>query len=116
MFIGRIEDDLWKYFELLHSNSTTHLKWNGLFAVDAICEGKGNRQGGLASGDEWKLYNNEMIQQLEDAATTLDRNSGVSTSCLAVADNVAPCETADHPLEALHQMQHPLRIMGQNST
>ena len=90
MFNGNIEDDLWKYFELLHQNSTTHLKWNGLSAVQAICEGKGNRQGGLASGDEWKIYNNKMIKQLEDAATPSDRIAGVSTSCLALADYTAP--------------------------
>jgi hypothetical protein len=116
MFNGRIEDDLWKYFELLHRNSTTHLKWSGLSAVDAISEGKGNRQGGLASGDEWKLYNNEMISQLEDAASPSDRISGVSTSCVAVADDVAPCVTGDHPREALHQMQHLISIVEDHGT
>ena len=63
---------------------------------------KRNRQCGLASGDEWKLYDNEMIQQLENAATASDRISGVSTSCVAVADDVAPSVTADDPREALH--------------
>ena len=116
MFNGNIEDDLWKYFELLHQNSTTHLKWNGLSAVQAICEGKGNRQGGLASGDEWKIYNNKMIKQLEDAATPSDRIAGVSTSCVAVADDVAPCVTADSPREALHQMQNLISIVEDNGT
>ena len=62
----------------------------------SVCEGKGNHQGGLASGDEWKLYNNEMIQQLEDAATALDRISGFSTSCVAVADDAINFRTAQH--------------------
>ena len=51
MFNGDLEDDLWLYFALLHQNSTTHIKWNGLSSVNSITEGKGNRQGGLASGD-----------------------------------------------------------------
>ena len=58
---GGMEDDFWKYFQLLHQNSTTFMKWNGLSSVDHISEGKGNRQGGLASGDEWKLDDNKMI-------------------------------------------------------
>ena len=114
MFNGNIENDIWKYFELLHQNSTTHLKWNGMVSVDAISEGKGNRQGGLASGDEWKLYNNEMIHQLEEAATPSDRVSGISTSCVAVADDVAPCVTADDPREALHKMQNLLSVVEDN--
>ena len=95
MFNGDIETDIWKYFEQLHKNSTTHIKWNGLISEDFISEGKGNRQGGLASGDEWKIYNNEMIKQLEIQATDLDKISGISTACVAVADDVAPCATAD---------------------
>ena len=57
-----------------------------------------------------------MIKQLEDAATPLDRISGVSTSCVAVAANVAPCGTADHPREALHQMQNLLSIVEDHGT
>ena len=114
MYKGEIQDDVWMYFHLLHQNSTTHMKWNGLSTVDVINEGKGNRQGGLASGDEWKLYNNKMIQQLEEAATESDRISGVSTSCVAVADDVAPSNTADHPRDALHGMQLLLNIVEDN--
>ena len=90
MFNGQIEDDIWQYFKLLHQNSTTHVKWNGLSTTDVINEGKGNRQGGLASADEWKLYNNDMIKQLEDCAKEPDRVSGIPTSCVAVANDVAP--------------------------
>ena len=89
MYNGGIEDDIWKYFQLLHSNSTTHMKWNGLSTTDVIMEGKGNRQGGLSSSEEWKLYNNNMIQQLEESAKEDDKISGVPTSCVAVADDVA---------------------------
>ena len=111
-----MEDDLWKYFELLQRNSTTHMKWSGLSTVDVIDEQKGNRQGGLASGDEWKIYNNEMIQQLEKAATEWDIISGISTSCVAVADDVAPCATAANPRDALHQMQYLLNIVEDHGT
>ena len=62
LYNGDVEDDIWKYFELLHKNSSTHIKWNGLISEDVIMEGKGNRQGGLASGDEWKIDNHDMIE------------------------------------------------------
>ena len=116
MFNGDIEDDIWQYFEQLHKNSTTHIKWNGLISEDFISEGKGNRQGGLASGDEWKIYNNEMVKQLEMQATDSDKISGISTSCVAVADDVAPCATADHPRDVLHQMQHLLSVVEDHGT
>ena len=75
MYNGEIQDDLWSYFHLLHKNSTTHIKWNGRTTVQSIREGKGNRQGGLASGDELKLYNNQMIKQLEEEATISEKIS-----------------------------------------
>ena len=111
MFNGGVEDDIWKYFQLLHNNSSTYVKWNGLITEEVIREGKGNRQGGLASADEWKLYNNEMISQLEKYATEDDQISNVPTSCVAVADDVAPCATATQPRDALHQMQLLLNIV-----
>jgi hypothetical protein len=81
-----------------------------------IIEGKGNRQGGLASGDEWKIYNNDMIEQLENEAFESDNISGISTSCVAVADDVAPCTTTDHPRDVLHQMQHLLSVVEDHGT
>ena len=111
MYNGDIEDDAWKYFHLLHKNSSTYVKWNGLITEDVIHEGKGNRQGGLASADEWKLYNNNMISQLEEYAGEQDKISSIPTSCVAVADDVAPCATASNPRDALHQIQILLNIV-----
>ena len=102
--------------QLLHMNSTTYVKWNGLCTSDVISEGKGNRQGGLASAEEWKLYNNEMITQLESCAKESDFISGVPTSSVAVADDVAPCATASHPRDAIHQMQLLLNIVEDQGT
>ena len=116
MYNGAVEDDVWRYFHLLHKNSSTYVKWNGLITEDVIQEGKGNRQGGLASADEWKLYNNEMIRQLEKYAGEPDTISGIKTSCVAVADDVAPCATADHPRDAIHQMQILLNIVEDHGT
>ena len=116
MYNGAIEDDVWKYFHLLHKNSSTYVKWNGLISKDVINEGKGNRQGGLASADEWKLYNNEMVSQLEQYASEPDTISGIATSCVAVADDVAPCATANHPRDAIHQMQILLNVVEDHGT
>ena len=45
MYQGKIEDDIWKYFQKLHANATTYVKWQGLPTTDLISENKGNRQG-----------------------------------------------------------------------
>ena len=57
-----------------------------------------------------------MISQLEQCAKETDIISGVSTTCVAVVDDVAPCATADHPRDALHQMQHLLNIVEDHGT
>ena len=38
------------------------------------------------------------------------------TTCVAVADDVAPCATGDHPRDALHQMQLLLNIVEDHGT
>ena len=104
--------EVWTYFNSIHQNSQTFIKWNVLQTDEFIKEGKGNRQGGKSSADEWKLYNNRMIEQLEAAATNqFDKIDSVATSCVAVADDVAPCATAEHPVDAVHQLQHLLYIV-----
>ena len=57
-----------------------------------------------------------MIKQLEEAGTEFDKISGISTSCVAVADDVAPCATAVNPRDALHQMQYMLSIVEDHGT
>ena len=42
----------------------------------------------MANGDEWKLYNNQMIKQLEEEATDNDKISGIPTTCVAVVDDI----------------------------
>ena len=57
-----------------------------------------------------------MIKQLEQCAKEPDFISGVPTSCVAVADDVAPCATASHPRDATHQMQLLLNIVEDQGT
>ena len=111
MFDGRLEDDIWLYFEKMHSNSTTYVKWNGKVTKNCISEEKGNRQGGISSAEEWKIYNNEMIKDIEEACTQSDMVSNLPTNCVTVADDVAPTVTGDSPREALHKLQILLNIV-----
>ena len=106
-----IEDDQWKYFQLLHQNATTHIKWNGKVSVDVIQETIGNRQGGYSSADEWKLYGNAMLKNLEEHCGEKDIIAGMKTNVIAIADDVAPCASAETPREALHNMQLLLNIV-----
>ena len=65
LFNEGIEDDQWRYFDLLHKNAATHIKWNGKVSTNVIEESIGNRQGGYSSAEEWKVYGNPMIKDLE---------------------------------------------------
>ena len=57
-----------------------------------------------------------MIQQLEQCAKEPDIIAGVPTSCVVIADDVAPCATASHPRDATHQMQLLLNIVEDHGT
>ena len=57
-----------------------------------------------------------MIKQLELCAKKPDFVSGIPTSCVAIADDVAPCATASHPRDAIHQMQLLLNIVEDQGT
>ena len=57
-----------------------------------------------------------MVSQLEQYANEPDIISGVPTSCVAVADDVAPCATSDHPRDAIHQMQILLNVVEDHGT
>jgi hypothetical protein len=46
LYNGGIEDDQWKYFQLLHQNASTHIKWNCNVSKSIINESVGNPQGG----------------------------------------------------------------------
>ena len=109
-------DDQWKYFQLLHQNAATHIKWNGNISKDVIKETIGNRQGGYSSADEWKLYGNKMLLNLEEQCTNLDIMAGAETNVIAIADDVAPCATGDDPRDALHKMQLLLNVVEDQGT
>jgi hypothetical protein len=106
-----VQDDQWRYFELLHDHATSHIKWNGKISENVIKEAVGNRQGGYSSADEWKLYGNPMIAELEEHGVKDDIISGAVTNVIAVADDVAPCTMADTPREVLHRMQTLLNVV-----
>ena len=59
-----------------------------------------------------------MISQLEKYVGQPEIISGVPTSCVAVVDDVATCAyaTADHPRDAIHQMQILLNIVEDHGT
>jgi hypothetical protein len=57
-----------------------------------------------------------MVSQLEQYASEPDTISGIATSCVAVADDVAPCATANHPRDAIHQMQILLNVVEDHGT
>ena len=101
---------------VLHRNATTHIKWNGRISTEIIDESIGNRQGGYSSADEWKVYGNPMIKEIEENAVKEDFIAGAVTNVIAVADDVAPCAVGETPREALHRMQILLNIVEVHGT
>ena len=87
------------------------MKWNGKVMTDVIHDTIGNRQGGYSSADEWKIYGNLMLKTLEENCMTEDYIGESETNVIAIADDVAPCATANSPREALHRMQLLLNIV-----
>ena len=116
LFNAGVEDEQWKYFQLLHDNASTHIKWNGRVSNDVIFEKVGNRQGGYSSADEWKIYGNPMIKDLEGHCMSEDITENRATNVIAIADDVAPCVTAENPREVLHRMQIMLNIVENHGT
>ena len=76
-----------------------------------IEESIGTRQGGKSAAEEFKLYNNEMVRDLELACPKTDIMAGHTTSVVALADDCAPIVTDPEPRDALHKMQILLNIV-----
>ena len=90
-------NDKWKYFQLLHQNLSTHIKWNGNVSKSIIHEAVGNREGGYSSADEWKIYGNPMIKEIELHSQSEDYRANVGANVIAIADDVVSCASADSP-------------------
>jgi hypothetical protein len=52
LYNGGVDDDQWRYFQLLHQNASPYIKWSGKISKEVINEDIGNRQGGYSSADE----------------------------------------------------------------
>ena len=116
LYNGGVDDDQWRYFQLLHQNASSYIKWSGKISKEVINEDIGNKQGGYSSANEWKLYGNPMIADLELHGREEDLMAGSMTNTIAIADDVAPCATAVDPRDAIHRMQLLLNIVEDHGT
>ena len=110
LYHAGVQDNLFDYFQQMHSRAETFVKWNGLMTDKTIKESIGTRQGGKSAAEEFKLYNNEMVRDLELACTKSDMMAGHPTSVVALADDCAPTVTDSDPRDVLHKMQILLNI------
>ena len=92
----------------MHSRAETFIKWNGLMTEKTIEESIGTRQGGKSAAEEFKLYNNEMVRDLELACPETDFMAGHPTSVVALANDCAPTVTDPEPRDVLHKMYRTL--------
>ena len=116
LYHAGVHDDQFNYFQQMHSNAETQIKWNSLIAEKAIPESIGTSQGGKSAAEEFKLYNNEMVKELELACPDTDFMAGHPTSVVALADDCAPTVTDAEPREVLHKMQILLNIVEYHGT
>ena len=111
LYHAGVQDNQFDYFQQMHSRAETYIKWNGRITDQTIPDSIGTRQGGKSAAEEFKLYNNEMVRDLEAACTDTDMIAGHPTSVLALADDCAPTATDSHPRDVLHKMQILLNIV-----
>ena len=111
LYHAGVHDNQFDYFEQMHAKAETQIKWNGLLSEISIPESIGTRQGGKSAAEEYKLYNNEMVSDLELACTNTDMMAGHPTSVVALADDCAPTVTDTDPRDVLHKMQLLLNIV-----
>jgi hypothetical protein len=97
LYHAGVQYNLFDYFQHLHSRAETFVKWNGLMTNKTIKESIGTHQGGKSTAEEFKLYNNEMVRDLELACTNSDMMAGHPTSVVALADDCAPTATDSEP-------------------
>ena len=77
-------DDQFSYFHQMHANAATQIKWNRLVSSNSIPESIGTRQGGKSTAEGYKLYNNEMVKELELACPDSDYMAGHPTSVVVM--------------------------------
>ena len=111
LYHAGVQDNQFDYFQQMHSRAETYVKWNGLMTDQTIPESMGTRQGGKSAAEEFKLYNNEMVRDLELACSDTDMMAGHPTSVVALADDCAPTVTDIEARDALHKMQILLNIV-----
>ena len=116
LYHAGVHDDQFSYFQQMHANAVTQIKWNGLLSSNSIPEAIGTRQGGKSAAEEYKLYNNEMVKELELACPDTDFIAGHPTSVVALADDLAPTVTDTDPRNVLHKMQLLLNIVECHGT
>ena len=75
-----------------------------LYSVFVQIVSIGTHQGGKSAAEEFYLYNNEIVRDLELACNKSEMMAGHPTSVLAVADDCAATVTDSDPREVLHKM------------
>ena len=61
-----IEGNLWLLFDMLHTDCSSKIKWKGEFS-EPFPVTKGVRQGGILSAEEYKHYNNPLLDILTNS-------------------------------------------------
>ena len=94
-----IEGSLWNMISSLHSNARTVIKWEGQLS-DVFDIGQGVRQGGIMSTDLYKVYENPLLDRLDDIfqGATIGEVKCAAPAC---ADDVANASSKPAPLQAL---------------
>ena len=113
IYLSGVDSDAWNVIEQMHKKAEKVIKWQGLTSEEKMQETRGTRQGGHLSADEFKIYVNNMLIDLEGACGE-DRLAGLPASVVGLADDTAPTSSGRTAREAVHNLQPLLFIVQQH--
>jgi hypothetical protein len=99
LYIDGVQGDLWRLINDIFKNANSRVKWNGHMSEPFTIQ-QGVRQGGILSADQYKRYNNNLLDILESSVVG-GRIGAVSCPSPTCADDVALLASSPHDLQVL---------------
>ena len=82
------------------TNRVTYCAWDGAI-MGPILDQHGLEQGGINSGDLYKIYNNDLLAKVQDSKQGVSLGDGLIISCVGQADDVCLLSNDLHSLSNL---------------
>jgi hypothetical protein len=104
IYIDGVQGDLWQLMNSSFQNAYSQVKWQGE-ASETFPINQGVRQGGILSADQYKRYNNELLNIIE-RANAGGRIGSISCPAPTCADDIAITAQTPSDLQLLLNTAH----------